>query len=74
MRYGQIKNKQVIEIVNALTIVKTQFKDLFCSEFFCQIAKEKVFLHQVNKSDKYQLNVGRLLQRETYILFLHEFF
>jgi uncharacterized protein YjaZ len=47
------KNRLKIETVKALRIVKTHFKDIFCSESFSQILKEKVFLEQVHKYDKY---------------------
>jgi hypothetical protein len=53
MRYGQMKKQTKIETVKALTIVNTHFKDFSYSEFFSQISKEKVFLEQVQKSDKY---------------------
>jgi hypothetical protein len=46
------KNRLKIETVKALTIVKTHFKDVSCSEFFPQISKGKVFLEQIHKSDK----------------------
>jgi hypothetical protein len=42
-----------IETVKALTIVKTHFRVFSCSQFFSQISKEKMFLEQVHKSDKY---------------------
>jgi hypothetical protein len=48
-----------IETVKALTTVKTHFKNLSCSELFSQISKEKVFLEQVHKSDKYSGESGK---------------
>jgi hypothetical protein len=45
--------------VKALTIVKTHFKDFFCSEFFSQTWKENVFLEQVRKSNKYSGESGK---------------
>jgi hypothetical protein len=43
MRYIQVKKKTLKrERVKTLTIVKTQFKDLSCSELFSQISKESV--------------------------------
>jgi hypothetical protein len=53
MLYDQMKKQTKIETVKALTIVKTHFKDISCSEFFSQTLKEKVFLEQVHRSDKY---------------------
>jgi hypothetical protein len=47
------KNRLKTETVEALTIVKTYFKDFSCSEFFSQILKEKAFPEQIHKSDKY---------------------
>jgi hypothetical protein len=54
-----MKNRLKIETVKALTIVKTHFKDFSYSEFFSQISKEKVFLEQVHKSDKYSGESGK---------------
>jgi hypothetical protein len=51
------KNRLKNETVEALTIVKAQ--DSSCSEFFSQISKEKVFLEQVLKSDKYSDESGK---------------
>jgi hypothetical protein len=48
-----MKNRLQIEAMKALTIVKTHFKSFFCSEFFFQISKEKLFLEQVHKFDIY---------------------
>jgi hypothetical protein len=61
MCYGQMKkkNRLKIETVKALTIMETHFKDFSCSEFFSQISKEKVFLEQVHKSDKYSGESGK---------------
>jgi hypothetical protein len=51
--------KNRLETMKALTIVKTHFKDFSCSEFFSQISKEKIFLEQVKKSDKYSGESGK---------------
>jgi hypothetical protein len=60
MHSGQIKkNRLKIEAVKALIIVETHFKDFSRSEFFSQISKEKVFLEQVHKSDKYSGESGK---------------
>jgi uncharacterized protein YjaZ len=56
------KNKLKIETVKALTIVKTHFKDLSCSEFFSQISKEKIFLEHVHKSEKYSGESGKAFE------------
>jgi hypothetical protein len=53
------KNILKIETVKTLTIVKAGFKDNSCSEFFSEISKEKMFLEQVHKSDKYSGESGR---------------
>jgi hypothetical protein len=53
------KNRLKTETVKALTTPKTHFKDISCSEFFSQISKEKVFLEQVHKSDKYSGESGK---------------
>jgi hypothetical protein len=53
------KKRLKIDTVKALTIVKTQFKDFSCSEFFSQMLKEKVFLEQVHKSDIYSGGSGK---------------
>jgi hypothetical protein len=47
------KNRVKIETVKAVTIVKIHFKVFSCSEFLSRISKEKVFLEQIHKSDKY---------------------
>jgi hypothetical protein len=59
MRYGQMKKQTKIVTVKALTIVKTNFKAFSYSVFFSQISKEKVFLEQVQKSDKYLGESGK---------------
>jgi hypothetical protein len=51
--------KTDLKTVKALTIVNTHFKDLSCSEIFSQRSKEKVFLEQVHKSDKYSGDSGK---------------
>jgi hypothetical protein len=48
-----------METAKALTIAKTHFKDFSCSEFLSQISKEKLFLEQVHKSDKYSGESGK---------------
>jgi hypothetical protein len=48
-----MKKQLKIVTVKALTIVNTHFKDFSYSEFFSQTSKEKVFLEQVHKFDKY---------------------
>jgi hypothetical protein len=53
------KSTVKIETVNALTIVKTYFKGFSCSGLFSQVSKEKVFLEQVLKSDKYSGDSGK---------------
>jgi hypothetical protein len=53
------ENRLKIETMKALTIVKTHFKDFSCSEFFSQISKERLFLEQVRKSDKYSGDFGK---------------
>jgi hypothetical protein len=53
------KKRVIIETVKVLTIVKTQFKDFSCSEFFSQISKEKVFLEQVDKYITYLGESGK---------------
>jgi hypothetical protein len=60
MLYGQMgKNGLKMEAVKALTIMKTHFKDFSCSEFFSKILKEKVYLEEVHKSDKYSHGSGK---------------
>jgi hypothetical protein len=54
------KNRLKTETVKTLAIMKIQFKDFSCSEFFPQISKEKVFLEQVHKSDKYSGESGKV--------------
>jgi hypothetical protein len=63
------------ETVKALTIVKTHYKDVWCSEFVSQISKQKLFLEQVHKSDKYSGEFSKASQRKpySYILFLYKF-
>jgi hypothetical protein len=57
MRFGQMKKKRLkIETVKAFIIVKTNFKNLSCVEFYDQILNEKEILEQVHKSDKYFSN------------------
>jgi hypothetical protein len=54
--------------------MKPHFKDFSCSEFFSKIPKEKVFLEQVHKSDKYSSESGMAFEIKTYILFLYDYF
>jgi hypothetical protein len=39
--------------------VKAHFKHFSCTEFFLQTSKEKLFLEQVHKSDKYSGESGK---------------
>jgi hypothetical protein len=54
------KNRLKTETVKALINVKTHFKDFSCSEFFSRISKEKAFLEQVHKCDKYSGESGKV--------------
>jgi hypothetical protein len=59
--------------VEALTTVKTHFKDFSCSELFSQISKEKVFLEKVHKSDKYSCESGFCRVRPTFYFCMNFF-
>jgi predicted outer membrane lipoprotein len=64
------EKKKDLRNSESLNHCEDHFKDFSCSEF-SQISK--VFLEQVHKSDIH-MNLGRLSQSMTYILFLYEFF
>jgi hypothetical protein len=57
MRYGQMKETDFNR--NSESLNQTQFKEFSYSEFFSQISKEKVFLEQVHKPDKYSRESGK---------------